>query len=450
MTLYKTVSLFSGAGGLDVGLDSLGHFDLLGCFELQGAFCQTLKHNRDAGLLGSPRTKIIQADLAQLQPEALLEMLGLEPGELDLLVGGPPCQSFSTAGKRKGVEDPRGTLVWSFLHFVEVLQPRFFLMENVRGLLSAALSHRPIKERPQNGGAALQASERPGSVVDLWLSDATSICEGSYRLDVFEVNAVNYGAPQLRERVLFFGNREGKVVEFPRPTHGPSSAGELLPFASVGEALRDFYEDHPVIVDFSPRKKSFLAQVPEGGNWRSLPPEVAQASMGRAYFAKGGRSGWWRRLSWDLPSPTITTLPNHASTSMCHPEETRALSVGEFARLQEFPDGWTFLGSPSQQMTQVGNAVPARLGRVAGEAVLPLLAAAPSHSPTSAPSVRRLYLKSHVRTRQWYRGGETFLWDGHDGVAQYRPAGPPTGQQASLIDLISLEAVDAVPPPACS
>lgn len=149
-----------------------------------------------------------------------------------------------------------------------------------------------------------------------------------------------------------------------------------------------------------------------------LPPEIAEESMGRAYFAKGGRSGWWRRLSWDLPCPTITTLPNHASTSMCHPFEVRALTVGECARIQEFPDGWEFVGTPTQQMKQVGNAVPTRLGRVAGEAILACINSTPKDCE-QLPRFRRVYIRSHVRTRQWWKAGQAFVWDGAGGSAEY-------------------------------
>ncbi len=228
-----------------------------------------------------------------------MDELGLVPGRSwDVLVGGPPCQSFSTAGRRGTVSDPRGQLIWDYLRFVEALRPRYFLMENVRGLLSAALQHRPIAERPERGGPPLLDEEKPGSVVEAWIEDLGKIDGGAYRVDIFEVNSVNYGGPQLRERVLFIGNRESKCVDFPEPTHGPTASyPDLLPFKTLGEALDGLIEDAPVLMDFSPRKKRFLEQVPPGGNWRMLPTDVAMESMGKAFFAKGGRSGWWRRLS---------------------------------------------------------------------------------------------------------------------------------------------------------
>jgi len=405
---FSVVSLFTGAGGLDVGLERTGRFDLLGCVELEGAFCNTLRENRDSGLLGTASTRIIQADLSLLDPFDLMDALSIRPGEVDVLVGGPPCQTWSTAGRRATAQDPRGTLIWHFLRFVDALKPRVFLMENVRGLLSGALRHRPISQRPEKGGPPLSPDEEQGSAVRAWIEDLQKIDNGAYRVDAFEVNAVNYGAPQLRERVLFFGNRLGHIMDFPEPTHGPDGSG-LAPYSTLADAFDGWRDPTPVLMDFSPRKKRYLEMVPPGGNWRTLPEREAEESMGRAYFAKGGRSGWWRRLSWDLPSPTITTLPNHSSTSLCHPSETRVLSVAECARVQEFPDTWKFVGTPAAQMKQVGNAVPVRLGTVAGGLIAEHLASPRVTSSSAFPAYRRVYLQSHVRTRQWWKAGHAFV-----------------------------------------
>jgi DNA (cytosine-5)-methyltransferase 1 len=181
-------------------------------------------------------------------------------------------------------------------------------------------------------GPPLRPEEQPGSVIARWVADLRARI-GDYRVDCFEVNAVNYGAPQLRERVLLVGNARSEVVEFPEPSHGTA----LKPFRTLRDAIGELVESDPVLLDFSPRKKAHLSLVPEGGNWRSLPENLQMESMGRAWHAKGGRSGWWRRLSWDLPCPTIVTMPNHAGTSMCHPEEVRVLSVAECCAVQEFP-----------------------------------------------------------------------------------------------------------------
>ncbi len=407
--------------GLDIGLEKTGSYELLACLEKIPMFCETIRINRDAGRIGSNNTKVYEGDISDFDPEEIMKELKLKPGDIDLIVGGPPCQSFSTAGKRGTVQDPRGTLLWQYLKFIQVMQPKMFIMENVRGLMSAALNHRPIAERPEKGGKPLKHDEEPGSVVRRFVEDLNE----EYRLDCFEVNSVNYGASQIRERAIFIGNRFNRVVDFPSPTHGPLDSSDddqhsllknktLIPYKTLGDALKGLKEKNPVVLDFSPRKKKFLSMIPSGGNWRCLPAEIAQESMGKAYFAKGGRSGWWRRLSFDLPSPTIVTMPNHSSTSLCHPIEVRALSLRECARVQGFPDSWEFAGKVSQQYAQVGNAVPTILGEVAGKVVALELAQIykTKFKPldTAAQLCRIVYLQSHVRTRQWFKDGEKVVW----------------------------------------
>lgn len=448
---YKVISLFSGAMGLDIGLDQTNRFELLACVEKEPSFCATIRANHAAGRL-NPKLQVYQGDITDLDPAKVLEACGLKPGELDVLVGGPPCQSFSTAGRRMATQDPRGTLLWQYLRFVEYMQPRFFLMENVRGLLSAALKHRPIAERPEKGGPPLDQDELPGSVVRLFAEDLQSLKSvggHGYHMDCFEVNAVNYGAPQLRERALFIGNRYNTVVNFPDPTHGspftptePQSTlfeggSTLKPWRTLFDAIGDLKDPGPVIMDFSPRKKTFLGLVPPGSNWRSLPIELQQESMGSAWHAKGGRSGWWRRLNFDLPSPTLVTMPNHASTSLCHPTELRALSLREYARIQEFPDEWRFEGTASQQYAQVGNAVPIRLGKVAGTVIaeeLDALNARDWRVTTDKPAdYRVVYVQSHVRTRQWFKNGKTILWEDGESNEGAKYELPQTLRKVSAI-----------------
>lgn len=418
MSRYSVVSLFSGAMGLDLGLENTGRFRVRAVVEKEKPFCDSIRKNSAAGRI-DPQVAIFEGDIRDFDPAAVLAASGLRPGELDLLVGGPPCQSFSTAGKRKATEDVRGLLLWEFLRFVEYMQPKFFVIENVRGLLSAALKHRSIKNRPQGGGSALEPDEEPGSVIARFASDLDRIGAG-YHLDCFEVNAVNYGAPQLRERVLLIGNRYNAEVDFPSPTHGNPGdkrtfRGKLKPWRTLRDALRGLNDPGDVILDFSPRKKGFLAQVPEGSNWRSLPTEVQRLSMGKAWHAKGGRSGWWRRLAFDLPCPTLVTMPNHASTSLCHPTEVRALTLKEYAAIQEFPTAWEFCGTAAEQYAQVGNAVPVRLGSVTGDVIAAALddLHARDMQPYDTPpaSYRVIYVQSHVRTRQWYKSGEVKVWN---------------------------------------
>lgn len=445
---YNVISLFSGAMGLDIGLNATARFRVLACVEKEKAFCDTIRANHKASQLHKD-LRVFEGDITNIDPADVLDSVKLKPGEVDLVVGGPPCQSFSTAGRRGTTQDPRGTLLWQYLRFIEAIQPRFFLMENVRGLLSAALQHRPIAERPEKGGPPLSPEEQPGSVVRLFADDLQAMKGASYHMDCFEVNSVNYGAPQIRERALFIGNRYNAVVDFPKPTHGPSHAldseqtlfdhdmDNKKPWATLRDAIGDLDEDDPVVMDFSPRKLHYLAMVPEGSNWRSLPVEAQQESMGKAWHAKGGRSGWWRRLSFDLPSPTLVTMPNHASTSLCHPTETRALTVREYARIQEFPDDWQINGKTSEQYAQIGNAVPTRLGTVAGQVIAAELDALRKreYNPyeNKPDGYRVVYVQSHVRTRQWFKNGKTVLWkDGKEnGDASY--AAPKTQRKTTKI-----------------
>ena len=230
-------------------------------------------------------------------------------------------------------------------------------------------------------------------------------------------------------------------MDFPAPTHrSPVEVAQarrpvqtslldeelvqLSAWRTLGDAIGDLKETSPRVMDFSDRKKSFLAMVPPGSNWRSLPEDSQRESMGAAWFAKGGRSGWWRRLTYELPCPTLVTLPNHSSTSLCHPTETRALSIREYARIQEFSDNWEFSGTLAEQYTQVGNAVPTRLGLVAGNVVATALDAVSARRWQPYAQVlegyRIVYLQSHVRTRRWFKDGKTIVWDqGADETSRY-------------------------------
>jgi DNA (cytosine-5)-methyltransferase 1 len=427
---YKVVSLFSGAMGLDLGLHSAKRFDVIACVEVEKVFCSTIRENIKRGALPS-KPLVYEIDIKKLKPEQLLKDLGLKIGELDVLIGGPPCQSFSTAGRRGTVQDPRGTLVWDFMRFVKGLRPKIFLMENVRGLLSAAIQHRPIAMRPDKGGPPLKPEEMPGSVVRLFAQELLEFTAAPYHMDCFEVNAVNYGAPQLRERALFIGNRFNYEINFPDPTHGPQDNAPLLlaeikkeklsPWRTLGDAIKNIKHDEQSIMDFSPRKKKYLSLVPPGGNWRYLPDVLQRESMGKAFDAKGGRSGWWRRLSYDLPCPTLVTMPNHASTALCHPDEVRALTVREYCRIQEFPDQWVVCGTPAEQYRQIGNAVPVRLGQVAGNVIAGALdkISQNGNKAVAGPpkTYRKIYVQSHIRTRQWFKNGTAYAWeDGEDNA----------------------------------
>ncbi len=385
---FNVLSLFSGAMGLDIGLENTGYFQTIGCVEIEPIFCETVRRNREAGRLKSRNLEIINADIRDVEPEKLLTQLGVLPNQIDLLVGGPPCQAFSVFGKRRGTEDIRGRLIFDFIKFVEHIRPKAFIMENVRGLLSVKLN-------------------TDGSKGSLFELVQQRFKELGYRTDCFIVNAANYGAPQIRERLIIIGNRFNLQAEFPQPTYSNRPEDKLLPFVTLGSAIKDKIGLDPALMDFSPRKKKYLSMVPPGGNWRSLPIEIQKESMGKSWYLKGGRSAYWRKLSYEFPCPTIVTMPNHAGTSLCHPEELRPLTVGECAVIQGFPLEWEFAGSPGAKYQQIGNAVPIVLGEVAGKTTAKLLEQiilSPDTQPILPDAI--VHLRPHVRTRWWWKDGE--------------------------------------------
>lgn len=343
--------------GLDLGLERAG-FDIRLANDTDPAAVETIKVNR-------PGLPVLSTSAATLSGEHLLASAGLTG--VDLLSGGPPCQSFSTAGKRLSVdENSNGPLVFDFLRLVDEIRPRAFIMENVKGILSAPLKWR---ELPHNNNGK-RIDDQYGALLNALL---TRIDEIGYSAQVFELNAADYGVPQARTRVFIVGFADGHMMRAPEPRF--SKDGDLLlkPWMRIRDAWRDMPDETSFCAKFSERKMRYLKMVPPGGNWRCLPEEIQKESMGRAFYAKGGRTGYWRRLSLDETSPTILTEPQNASTSLCHPTEDRPISVREAARIQTFPDDWTFVGRGMQQYRLVGNAVPPLLAQVVGERVLEAL-----------------------------------------------------------------------------
>jgi DNA (cytosine-5)-methyltransferase 1 len=351
------ISLFSGGLGLDLGLEQAG-FTIGAAVEWNRFACQTIRQNR-------PNLPLFPRKIEQVTTDELLKAASLEPEEPTVVTGGPCCQSFSTAGQRGSVSDPRGVMFREFVRVVREARPRFFIMENVKGVLSAAIRHRPLKDRGP-GHPPLEPDEELGSAFRLILKELRAT--GYYV--VFDLlNAADYGVPQTRERVIFIGSRDGEPVAMPEPTHAREPSGRLLPWVTLREALRGLEDPDPAYNELSPSKKRFLKLVPDGGNWRNLPARLHAKALGGAYASWGGRGGFFRRLAWDRPTPALTTRPDSKATMLCHPTELRPLSVREYTRLQQFPDGWVFAGGVPQQYIQAGNAVPIGLGRAIGEAI---------------------------------------------------------------------------------
>ncbi|WP_199698459.1 DNA cytosine methyltransferase [Deinococcus cavernae] len=367
------ISLFSGAMGLDLGLEGAG-FHTVATVELDRAARETIAVNaRRRG-----HDLFIGTDITQLSAADLLAATGLRRGEVTLVSGGPPCQPFSTAGRRDALNDPRGSLFRDFLRMVEGVQPRFFIMENVRGLLSATLRHRPIAER---GGRPNMPEEERGSAFAVILSEFGRI---GYSFTYGLLNAADYGTPQTRERVVILGSRDHEPLHLPVPTHSPDGEGRPR-WRTVRDAFTDLHDPQPQFQPYSESRLQYLRLVPEGGNWRSLPPELIPAAMGGAYQSGGGKVGFYRRLAWNRPAPTVTTSPAQKATDLCHPTLHRPISVREAARLQGFPDDWVFAGNVTQQYRQIGNAVPVPLGLAVGRALQSVGEAASREIPVARP-----------------------------------------------------------------
>ena len=396
------VSLFSGAMGLDLGLNAAGFHPIV-ANEIDQAAVDTIQHN-------FPGLPVITRGIEELNAEDFVLAAKGGSNPLPLVAGGPPCQPFSVFGRRRGTADPRGSLLFDFARVVLELQPDLFLLENVRGLHSMPL----IRARPGDDLDNIPAQDlEHGSLLRALLQRFE---EGGYRVDCFLVNVVNYGGPQIRERLVCIGNRYNLEATFPEPTHSNRPEDDRPPFRVLGDVIGDgFVDPDPTLMNFSDRKLDYLAQVPPGGNWRSLPPDVQKESMGKSWYLKGGRSAYWRKLSFEFPSPTVVTMPNHAGTSMCHPTELRALTVGECAAIQEYPPSWILQGTPTEKYRMLGNAVPVRLGTIAGTVIRELFEEirarnlSPGLIPIVPSSIR--HIRPHVRTRKFWRNGKAFAGD---------------------------------------
>ena len=315
------MELFAGAGGLALGLERAG-FEPIALIEIDRDAAETLRRNL-------PHRNVICNDIANLSPLDLKKHFDLEVGELDLLSGGAPCQAFSYAGKRLGLEDARGTLFYHYAVFLRQLQPKAFLFENVRGLLS------------HDGGRTYRT-----------MLDVFGDC--GYVVQHQILNAWEHGNAQKRERLITIGIHNSLVdrlaIEFPKPR-------------GYRPVLRDVLKDVPASIgaEYSAYKRSLFELIPPGGYWRDLPEELAREYMKSCWNMGGGRTGILRRMSFDEPSLAVLTSPTQKQTERCHPTEARPFTVRENARIQSFPDSWQFCGSMGSQYRQIGNAVPVNL-----------------------------------------------------------------------------------------
>jgi len=350
------ISLFSGAMGLDLGFIESG-YRILVANDIDKVCLYTASKN-------IPEVKFINEDINKISIDFLMKEAGIAPGEVDLLIGGPPCQPFSPAGKRAGLNDPRASPLIYFIRAISGLRPRAFVMEEVPGILSSRIKHFPYYDKYKRDPSP---EERRGSafkvVMDMLHSTGYNI---AYRV----LNAADYGAPQIRERVIFIGLRD-RMPSFPKPTHSGYGKRDLQPWNTLWEAVRDLRHTHDL--SLSQKNKQYMGFIPPGGNWVDLPDIVAREAMGGAYNSEGGRMGFFRRLAWDEPSPTLVTSPIQKGTYLIHPELDRPLSIAEYKRLQGFPDDWVIAGNISDQYRLIGNAVPLYLSKAIAKHIKNLL-----------------------------------------------------------------------------
>ncbi len=350
---YHIISLFSGAMGLDLGLEKAG-FKTSVVVETNKSAVATIKKNR-------PSLPVVDDPIQEVTTDKLLKKAKLSVGEATLVSGGPCCQSFSTAGKRGSLCDPRGSLFKDFCRVVREAQPRFFIMENVKGLLSAAIKHRPLNERGA-GFPFLSPEEELGSAFKLILEELATL---NYYVTFSLINAADYGTPQIRHRVIIIGSRDGEDISIPKPTHYKDSPNGKPEWSTLKDALCGIRSKE--WVEFTDNKLKYLKRLGPGQNWTSLPKRLQKKALGAAYNSWGGRKGFCRRLAWDKPSPSLTTAPDGNATMLCHPTKDRPLSVEEYARIQEFPPRHIFNGSTRDKYTMIGNAVPLSIGSAVGK-----------------------------------------------------------------------------------
>ena len=331
---YKIIELFAGAGGLALGLEKAGFKSVL-LNEINKDASQTLKSNRKDW-------NVENCDIKDLDFTPY-------KNKIDVLTGGFPCQAFSYAGKKLGFEDTRGTLFYEFARAVKETNPKVILAENVKGLVS------------HESGKTLQTIKE---VID----------EIGYELVEPEVlKAIFYRVPQKRERIFLVAIRKdfSRFVQYRYPSKFP----EIFTMRDALQKGRLFKTDVPESEGqvYPKRKREIMCQVPPGGYWRDLPENLQREYMRGSYFLGGGKTGLARRLSWDEPSLTLTCAPAQKQTERCHPEETRPLTIREYARIQTFPDEWHFCGSLSSIYKQIGNAVPVNLALAMGRSLVKVL-----------------------------------------------------------------------------
>lgn len=345
MSKLTAISLFTGAGGLDYGFEA-ANFRTAAALEIDSRCCETLKHNRN--------WPIIERDIALVPTRELLQVAGLAAGDLDVLIGGPPCQPFSKSGfwatgDAKRLDDPRATTLEGYLRVLAEARPKAFLLENVEGL-----GFRGKDEGLQLIHARLAAiNEAHGT---------------QYRATIATLNAADYGVPQLRRRIFVVGARDGTIFNFPVATHVGADEDDRAEsrrrHLTAWDALYDLAEPNDPEVTLKGKWAELLPTIPEGKNY------LWHTDRGGGEPLFGWRRRYWSfllKLAKDQPAWTIQAQPGPA-TGPFH-WNNRRLTMREMARLQTFPDDVEIVGSIADAQRQLGNAVPSLLAEVLARAI---------------------------------------------------------------------------------
>ena len=325
MTENTFIEVCAGGGGLSCGLIKAGFIPLL-LNDNNADCCKTLKKNHlDANVILGSMDKIDYSKYIN---------------QVDLLTGGVPCQSFSQAGLRKGLDDPRGDLMIKFSEIVNLIKPKVFMIENVKGLLT------------HDNGNTIKTIIKSINKNNL------------YNINYKCLDSSKYNVPQKRERVFIVGVLKtiNKIFNFPEESKIKKVLKDVLYNVPSSQGLK-----------YSEEKKNLFKMIPQGGCWVNLPEELQQQYLGNSYNSGGGKRGILYRLSMEKPSLTLLCTPSQKQTERCHPLEERPLTIREYARIQTFDDDYEFIGSVNSQYKQIGNAVPVELARYMGMSIIDVL-----------------------------------------------------------------------------
>ena len=316
---FNFIEVCAGGGGLSCGLCNSGLHPIL-LNDIDKNSCETLKLNH-------PETNIYNGSFTEIDYTKYIN-------KCDILCGGVPCQSFSYAGKQKGLDDKRGDLIIKFSEMINIIKPKIFMIENVKGLLT------------HNKGETIK------HVINNCLNKYDN-----YNIDYKLIKCVRHKIPQKRERIVIIGILKKYKFNF----NFPEESDDII---TMKDALKNVPKS--IGAKYPEKKIKYFEKIPPGGCWINLDIDDQKEYLGNGYYSGGGKRGLLRKLSWSEPCLTILCSPAQKNTERCHPDENRPLTVRESARIQTFSDDYKFSGSMSSQYSQIGNAVPVRLGELLG------------------------------------------------------------------------------------